>query len=177
MSNQFINFMLNHGITCQYTVRAHPQQNGVAEQANWTIEEHVTAMLAESHLPPSFLGQAVAACVHIWNCCSTSSLTSKTPYEHWHHKKPDISHLQVWGCMAYIHVQKDKHAGIGSHMEKCVFIGYLDGYKGWMFYNPTTSEVWSQSVLSLTRDTSLVSNTLLWHPNHLNHLLMSHFIL
>ena len=34
MSNQFINFMLNHGITCQYTVRAHPQQNGVAEQAN-----------------------------------------------------------------------------------------------------------------------------------------------
>ena len=23
-------------------------------------------------------------------------------------------------------------------MEKCVFIGYPDGYKGWMFYNPTT---------------------------------------
>ena len=23
-------------------------------------------------------------------------------------------------------------------MNKCIFIGYPDGYKGWMFYNPTT---------------------------------------
>ena len=95
-------------------------------------------MLAESCLPPSFLGQAVAAYVHIWNRCSTTSLLSKTPYEIWHCKKPDISHLQVWGCTAYVHVQKDKCTGIGSHMEKCIFIGYPDGYKGWMFYNPTT---------------------------------------
>ena len=49
----------------KYTVRACPQQNGVAERANRTIEEHVTAMLSESRLPPSFLGQAVAANVHI----------------------------------------------------------------------------------------------------------------
>ena len=53
-------------------------------------------------------------------------------------KKPDVSHLRVWGCTAYVHIQKDKRTGIGSHMEKCVFIGYPDGYKGWMFYNPTT---------------------------------------
>ena len=138
MSNQFIDFMLDHGITRQYTVRARPQQNGVAERANRTIEEHVVAMLEESRLPPSFLGQAVAAYVHIWNRCSTTSLTSKTPYELWHRKKPDVSHLRVWGCTAYVHIQKDKRIGIGSHMEKCVFIGYPDGYKGWMFYNPTT---------------------------------------
>ena len=130
--------MLEHGITRQYTVRARPQQNGVAERANRTIQEHVVAMLAESSLPPSFLGQAVAAYIHIWNCCSTTSLVSKTPYEIWHQKKPDISHLRVFGCTAYVHIQKDKRTGIGSHMEKCVFVGYPDGYKGWMFYNPTT---------------------------------------
>ena len=85
--------MLENGITRQYTVRARPQQNGVAERANRTIEEHVVAMLEESGLPPSFLGQAVAAYVHIWNRCSTTSLTSKTPYELWYCKKPDVSHL------------------------------------------------------------------------------------
>src|ERR1700679_3880994 len=138
MSNEFINYMLDHGITRQYTVRARPQQNGVAERANRTIEEDVVAMLAESRLPPSFLGQAVASYVHIWNRCSTTSLASKTPYELWHRKTPDVSHLRVWGCTAYVHVQKDKRTGIGSHMEKCVFVGYPDGYKGWMFYNPTT---------------------------------------
>ena len=102
------------------------------------IAEHIVAMLAESCLPPLFLGQAVAAYVHIWNHCSTTSLLSKTHYEIWHCKKPNVSHLQVWGCMAYVHVQKDKCTGIGSDMEKCIFIGYPDGYKGWMFYNPTT---------------------------------------
>jgi hypothetical protein len=25
-------------------------------------------------------------------------------------------------------------------MEKCVFIGYPQGYKGWKFYNPTTKK-------------------------------------
>ena len=42
------------------------------------------------------------------------------------------------GCTAYVHVQKDKHAVLDPHMEKCAFIGYPDGYKGWKFYNPTT---------------------------------------
>ena len=95
-------------------------------------------MLAESHLPPSSLEQAVAAYVHIWNRCSTTSLASKIPYELWHRKIPNVSHLRVWGYTAYVHIQKDKRTGIGSQMEKCVFIGYPEGYKGWMFYNPTT---------------------------------------
>ena len=25
-------------------------------------------------------------------------------------------------------------------MEKCIFIGYPEGYKGWKFYNPTTKK-------------------------------------
>ena len=25
-------------------------------------------------------------------------------------------------------------------MEKCVFLGYPEGYKGWKFYNPTTKQ-------------------------------------
>ena len=26
-------------------------------------------------------------------------------------------------------------------MEKCIFMGYPDGYKGWKFYNPITKKV------------------------------------
>jgi len=37
----------------------------------------------------------------------------------------------VWGCTAYVHIQKDERDGLGPHMEKCVFIGYSQGYKGW----------------------------------------------
>ena len=51
--------------------------------------------------------------------------------------KPDVSHFQVWGSTAYVHIQKDKRNAFKPHYEKCVFIGYSDGYKGWKFYNPT----------------------------------------
>ncbi|KIM61772.1 hypothetical protein SCLCIDRAFT_40852, partial [Scleroderma citrinum Foug A] len=57
-----------------------------------------------------------------------------TPYELWHGCKPDVSHLRVWGCTAYTWCpHKPLIGGIphGSHMEKCVFLGYPDGYKGW----------------------------------------------
>jgi hypothetical protein len=62
------------------------------------------------------------------------------PHEAWFKRKPDISHLRVWGCLAYVHVQKDKRRSLEPHMEKCVFVGYPSGYKGWKFYNPITQK-------------------------------------
>jgi hypothetical protein len=99
-----------------------------------------SAMLAEANLPASFWGECLAALVHILNRIPTASAKNATPYELWHGKKPDVSHLRVWGCTAYVHVQKDKRTSLGPHMEKCVFLGYPDGYKGWKFYNPTTKK-------------------------------------
>ena len=37
-----------------------------------------------------------------------------------------------------MHVQKDQRGALGSHMEKCIFLGYPPDYKGWKFYNPDT---------------------------------------
>ena len=78
--------------------------------------------------------------VNVWNRCPTDAVKGQTPYQLWTGTKPDVSHLRVWGCTAYVHIQKDKREGLGSHMEKCVFIGYPQGYKGWKFYNPTTKK-------------------------------------
>jgi len=40
-------------------------------------------------------------------------------------------------------IQKDKGplGNLGAHMEKCIFIGYPQGYKGWKIYNPLTKQV------------------------------------
>ncbi|KAJ3489721.1 hypothetical protein NLI96_g1948 [Meripilus lineatus] len=139
MSKEFDSFCADHGIVRRHTVRNRPQQNGVAERFNRLLNESITTMLAESNLPMQFWGEALATFIHIHNRCSTSSLPNTTPFEMWEGSKPDLSHLRVWGCTAYVHVQKDKRSSsLGSHMEKCVFIGYPPGYKGWKFYNPTT---------------------------------------
>src|SRR5882757_901607 len=139
MSNAFLQFTTDAGIERQHTVRNRPQQNGVAESANRTIAEGLTAMLSESGLPLSFWGEALASYVHVWNCLPTASIAeATTPYALWHGKKPDVLHFRVWGCTAYVHVQKDQRKGLGAHMQKCVFIGYPVGYKGWKFWDTSS---------------------------------------
>src|SRR6201994_2821508 len=141
MSNEFIGYLKQHGIVLRMTTRNCPQQNGVAEHANRTIEEHTTSMLEQAGLPDSFRGEAVAAYIHIWNMITSSTNMKKTPYEIWHKKKPNVSNLRIFGCNAFVHVQKDKRSGIHSHIQRCIFIGYPTGYAAWKFYNPVTKKV------------------------------------
>ena len=51
--------------------------------------------------------------------------------------------LCVWGCTAYVLIQRDKRPlrSLGTHMEKCIFIGYPPAYKGWKFYSPRSKKV------------------------------------
>ena len=78
MSNAFHEFTTAAGVERQHTVCNRPQQNGVAERANRTISEALTAMLAESGLPASFWGEALASYVHVGNRLPTSAIPGAT---------------------------------------------------------------------------------------------------
>ena len=78
MSNAFLQFTTSCGIERQHTVRARPQQNGVAERANRVLSERLTTMMDESGLPKAFWGEGLAALVHVWNRCPTYSKQSIT---------------------------------------------------------------------------------------------------
>lgn len=138
MSLLFQQFCDDEGITRFHTTRNRPQQGGVAERTNRILDEGVVTLLTEAGLPRSFWAEALAALVHTVNRCPTSTVTGGTPYQLWYNRKPSVDHIRVWGCLAYVHVQKDKRGSMGPHMEKCIFIGYPEGYKGWKFYNPVT---------------------------------------
>jgi hypothetical protein len=61
-----------------------------------------------SGLPDSFWGEAAQAFVHVTNRFPTAPVGDKTPHELWYGTKPDVSHLRVWGCRAYVHIQRDQ---------------------------------------------------------------------
>jgi hypothetical protein len=65
MFNEVEAFCIDHGIQRQHTVRNRPQQNGVAERANRTMEECVISMLYESEMPPSFWGEALSSFIYL----------------------------------------------------------------------------------------------------------------
>ena len=138
MSGEFNNFCNESGILHTHTTCNRPQQNSDAACANRTMLEDVTTMLAHARLPASFWGRCLATQVKVWNCLPTASLPGKTPFEAWWGRKPDLSRFRVFGCMAYVFVQKDKRKKLESHMQKCIFVGYPPDYHGWIFYNPVT---------------------------------------
>ena len=59
-------------------------------------------------LTAGFWTYAVRTSVHVYNLTPIIRADYKTPKELWTGKVPDVSHLRVFGCSAYVHVLKEK---------------------------------------------------------------------
>lgn len=60
---------LEHGIKHQTTVGYSPQQNGIAECMNHTLQEMMNAMLKDAGLPNNLWGEAIKTATFICNRC------------------------------------------------------------------------------------------------------------
>jgi hypothetical protein len=47
-----------------------------------------------------------------------------TPYEKWIGRKPSLSYLRTWGCLAKVNVPVNKKRKLDSKIVDCVFLGY-----------------------------------------------------
>ena len=116
------------GIVVQHTVPYAHQQNGKSERYIWTIEEGGQALLADTSLPMSLWLDAVLTCQYLINHLPTSTLPDNlTPFELLNHgQKPDLSHLQVWGCDCYVTVPDELCPKAGSKRFQAIFVGYKE---------------------------------------------------
>eukprot|EP00253_Pinus_taeda_P019884 PITA_19884 len=140
-NKEFEEFCKKCGIAWQKTTPYTPQQNGVAERMNKTLMERARSMLSGVGLGQEFWAEAVDTTCYLVNRSPSSVLDDKTPQEVWIGKKPSLSHLRVFGCDAYVHFPNEKQTKLDSKSEKCIFIGYKDGLKGYKLWNPVTWKV------------------------------------
>jgi len=98
-------------------------------------------MLNDKNLPNYFWAKAVATVIYIMNRKPTSAIHSMTPKEKFTCKKPDVSHLIVFGCIAYVHVHDEKRSKLDPKAKKCIFIGYSLQQKGYRCFNPSTRKL------------------------------------
>jgi hypothetical protein len=139
LSSQFTTYLHVMGIHRQVTVARTPQQNGKAERFNRTVMESARSTLHAAGLPAKYWGDAVLTAVYLRNRLPTRALNGVTPYEAWRGEKPDLSHIRVWGCLAYIHVHRIKRNKLARRARACVFVGYPPEAKGWKLYDPATA--------------------------------------
>jgi hypothetical protein len=108
---------------------------------NMTLMEKARCMLSGVELGKEFWVEAVGTACYLVNRSPSSSLDDKTPQEVWIGKKPSLTHLKVFGYEAYVHVPKENMSKLDKKVEKCIFIGYKDGLKGYKLWNPETKKV------------------------------------
>lgn len=139
LSNDFTAFCDEHGIRRELTAPYTPEQNGVAERKNRTVVEMARSLLKAKNLPNQFWGEAAATAVYLLNISPTKAVLNQTPYEAWMGRKPRVSHLKFFGCVAYALVPF--HSKLDEKSEKCIFIGYSPQSKAYRLYNPISGKV------------------------------------
>lgn len=137
---EFASYCADEGIQRHYSAPYSPQQNGVVERRNQTVVGMARALLKQRGMPAVFWGEAVLTAVYILNRSPTKALDGRTPYEAWHGRKPAVSHLRVFGCLAF--AKELGHIGkLDDRSTPGVFIGYAEGSKAYRILDPKTQRV------------------------------------
>ncbi|XP_022863396.1 uncharacterized protein LOC111383514 [Olea europaea var. sylvestris] len=122
-------------------IRAKNGSHLLISQKNRTILDMVRSMLKNESMEKEFWAGAVACAMYLSNLSPSSSVQDMTPQEAWSGKKPSVSHLRVFGSIAYIHEPNEKRLKLDEKSEKFVFIDYDANSKGYKFYNPCNGKI------------------------------------
>ena len=51
-------------------------------------------------------------------------------------KKPEVRHLKIFGCPAFVHILKEKRNKMDPSRKKGIFVGYCEASKAFRIYIP-----------------------------------------
>ena len=133
---EFDCYLADAGIRQEHSIRDTPQQLGVAEQLNRTLDKGITTLLSQSGLSQVWWEDTANHFLYRKMRIPSSITTLDSPFDLFYGKKGSVSHLQPFGCLAYVHLQKDQCKSFKLHAVQCILIGYPVDYKGWRFWDP-----------------------------------------
>lgn len=123
-SNEFEDFCTKHGIRRQLSAARTPQQNGVVERKNRTVQEMARAMLNESKIADTFWKEAVHSAVYILNRAQIRVNNDKTPYELWKGRAATVDYFRIFGSTCYIRRDEEDLGKFDARSDEGIFLGY-----------------------------------------------------
>ena len=135
---EFESFCDEQGIEHTFSAPRTPQQNGVVERKNRTLQEMARTILHENNVPNYFWAEAVNTSCYILNRVLIRSSLDKTPYKLWKNKKPNISYFKVFGSKCFILNTKDNLGNFDAKSNVGIFLGYSSSSKAYRVFNKKT---------------------------------------
>jgi len=127
------------GIKHNFSAPRNLQKNGVVKRKNRSLEELARTMLNETELPKYFWVDAMSTTCYVLNRVLIRPILKKTPYELFKGRKPNVSHLKVFGCKCFIQNNgKDNLGKFDSKADEGISLGYSFHGHSYRAYNKRT---------------------------------------
>ena len=95
------------------------------ERKNRSLEEGARTLLNETNLPKYFWADAISIVCYTLNKLLVRPILKKTPYEPYKGRKPNISHLRVFGCKCFVLNNGNESLGkFDAKADEEIFLGY-----------------------------------------------------
>ena len=98
-------------------------------------------MLSNFGLEKNFWAEAVRTACYLINRSPTTSLDCGITEEVWTGKNLNYSHLQIFGCEAFVHIPKENRTKLDDKSMKCIFLGYVYEEFGYRLLDPVKHKI------------------------------------
>jgi len=134
----FETFCEKHGTVHEFSSPRTPQQNGVVERNNRTLQEMARTMIHENNLAKNFWAEAVNTACYVQNRIYIIPILEKTAYELFKGRRPNISYFHQFGCTCYILNNKLYLKKFDAKAQTGSFLGSSERSKAYRVYNSET---------------------------------------
>lgn len=104
------------------------QCNGMAERENRTLCDTARSMLFNTDLSRTdchlLWTEAIGTTAYLRNRVPNRGILNTTPYSEWYDRKPDVSHLRIFGAKAFVHIPNVMRRKMDPKSRKGIFVGY-----------------------------------------------------
>ena len=108
---------------------------------NRTLNERARSMRLHVGLPKTFWANTVSTTAYVINRGPSVPIEFKLLEEVWSGKEVKFSHLIVFGCVSYVHVDSDACSKLDTKSKICFFIGYGDEKFGYRFWDEQNRKI------------------------------------
>ncbi|CAL8133282.1 unnamed protein product [Prunus armeniaca] len=112
------------------------------------------------NVPKRFWSQGVLTATYLINHLPSRVLDFISPLEVIKGRKIDLSHLKVFGCTCFVHIQASHRDKLDPKAVKCIFLGYSSTQKECKCYNPISKKI------NVSRDVQFDEKPPYYHKTH-----------
>jgi len=137
-NESFETFCEKFGIVHEFSSPRTPQQNGVVERKNRTLQEMARTMIHENNLDKHFWVKAVNTSCYVQNRIYIRHILEKTLYVLFKGRRHKISYFHKFRCTCYILNNKVYLKKFDVKTQRRIFLGYSEKSKVYIVYNSET---------------------------------------